>query len=105
MESHYREVGLITVAFNNVPVIDWQIKLIKKFWPEALHVIVDNSSDSAAADKIKQISRGYLLYIKVPNNPFVLSESHGAALNWACKNVVGKLLIRYVGFSIMIVFQ
>src|SRR5262245_3206629 len=44
---------LVTVAFNDQQTIAWQTALLRHFVPHALSVVVDNSTDEAAATEIE----------------------------------------------------
>ena len=90
---------LITIAFNNVNVIEWQTKFVKKFYSDLVYIVADNSTNDILSRKIEQICNdSEIIYIKIPNNPYKLSESHGAALNWVCKNIIAGTEAQYVGF-------
>ncbi|WP_434725191.1 hypothetical protein [Mesorhizobium sp. RIZ17] len=84
---------LITISFNDPQVIGWQIKLIAKNIPHAIHIIADNSNDFAARAAIQGICKSTgLTYVAVPGNPWGKgkpdgSRSHGYALNWAWQNI------------------
>ncbi len=83
----------VTVAFNNDKVIDYQIKLIRKFLPANIcHIICDNSSSEEVSRKIEQICLdSSTAYIRLPKflneDP---SRNHGNALNWIYKHVIRK---------------
>lgn len=90
----------ITVAFNNDKVIDYQIKLLKKYHMGSfVHLVLDNSTDNQKSQLIESIcNANEIAYIKLPCNRFKLSRSHGSALNWACRNILSKTQFNYVGF-------
>lgn len=84
-------IDLITIAFNNSLVIDYQIKLIKKnIKGSYLHIICDNSNDFEKAIAIKNICKNNdITYIHVTiKKPSGYSDSHGRALNWVWENII-----------------
>lgn len=94
---------LITVAFNNPQILEWQLSLCKKFIRDKyIHIILDNSSDNNARGKNKQIClRHNIQYIPLPNNPWSgihNSRSHGISLDWAVKNIIPLFSVKVVGF-------
>ena len=95
---------LVTVAFNDPEVIAWQIALIARHVPDALHVIADNSNQATAAERIRTIcDANSVTCIPVPGCPFGTKpqeggKSHGYALNWTWRNVVVPSQPNMVGF-------
>ncbi len=83
---------LVTVAFGDADLIDWQSQLIARFVPDAYYVIADNSVDDAAAARIAGLSRERgIPYVRMPENTWrrgVSSRSHGLALNWIWHNLI-----------------
>lgn len=81
---------LFTVAFEDSEAIAWQAALVRHFVPGALHVIVDNSIDDAAARAIERAAGEHgVAYLRTPRNPWPApSRSHGIALNWVWHNLV-----------------
>ena len=79
-----------TVAYNT----PWTIKLMISFWHKNcrnLHLaVIDNSSDPASAEEIRNIcSTANISYLKLPkNNAGHMCRSHGFAINWIWKNLV-----------------
>jgi hypothetical protein len=91
---------LVTVAFNDPQAAGWQALLLRHYVPQALHVIVDNSSDRAAAATIADVARRYgVYYVQLPDNPWRgSSRSHGIAMNWAWRNILLPGRPRVFGF-------
>ena len=81
---------LVTVAFADPQVIDWQTRLVRYHVPHALYVIADNSPDDASATAIAAIAAQLgAPYLRLPANPWPLgSRSHGIALNWLWQNLI-----------------
>src|SRR5262249_35212314 len=81
---------LVTIAFGDAEVVDWQIRLVRHNVPSASHVIADNSRDDDAAARIATIcTRLDALYVRLPTNPWRQpSRSHGIALNWVWCNLI-----------------
>ena len=87
------DLYVITVAYNHVRLIEKQIELVKRHLKDKnyLHVVVDNSPNKKARQKIKEIcEREQVGYVPVPmfidklicHRIFGNGISHGAALNW-----------------------
>jgi len=80
-------VDLVIIAFNNAEVIEYQIKLLKRFFKDKYFLtIADNSSNRQKRAEIKEICNSLEVgYIAIPRNiiwKFSASRSHGAALNF-----------------------
>lgn len=79
-------LDLVTIAFNNEIVIDYQIKLIRKYFSDDYqYTVVDNSSDESRQKRIETICvENGVNYLLPPQNPFygqLGSPSHGITLN------------------------
>lgn len=81
---------LVTVAFSDPQVIDWQARLVRRYVPGALYLIADNSPDDASAAAIAGFAAQFgLPYLRLPENPWPSgSRSHGIALNWLWRNLI-----------------
>lgn len=89
----------VTVAFCNAKVIEWQIKLLRKnIEHEFQHLVLDNSPGSEENDISKTCRQEDVAYVRLPRNPFSNSASHGASLNWCCRNILSGMRNQYVGF-------
>lgn len=88
------DIDLITVSFNSPKLIDYQIRMFKKFLKGNFsHIICDNSTKKEAAEEIKKICEKYdVSYIRIEDRktPNGYSSSHAIALNWIWKNIVKK---------------
>ncbi len=87
-------IDLVTVSFNNPIIIEYQIKLFKKFLKGTFcHIICDNSNMEERAKQIKDVCvKHNITYIhceprKIPHG---YADSHGIALNWIYKEVIQK---------------
>ncbi len=91
---------LVTIAFGDTEVIDWQVRLVRHFVPAAMHVIADNSREQAAAAQIAAICREHATpYLRLPPNPWhPSSRSHGIALNWVWYNLIRSAQPEAFGF-------
>ena len=84
---------ITSVAFNNRCVIEYQFKLINKYFRnrnemKVGYLVVDNSSDMLQSDEIKKYcDKKEIAYVRLKNNPREGSASHALALNWICKNI------------------
>jgi len=81
---------LVTIAFGDAEVIDWQVRLVRHNVPSATHVIADNSRDDETAAVIAAIcTKLDAPYVRLPDNPWHQpSRSHGIALNWIWCNLI-----------------
>ena len=91
------DFDIYTIAFNNVDVIDYQIRLLKKYLKDKhFHIIADNSNKEDISKRIKDLCLKYdVWYIKLPENILFCSHSHWAALNYLYKNYVEKRKPKY----------
>ena len=87
-----KNVDLIVVAFNDLQLLEYQNKLIKKYLENYNEIICDNSNDKKQSNKIYQFCvQNNISYVKVPHFMFETpSHNHGRALNWIMKNVISK---------------
>lgn len=83
---------LMTIAYEDPQVIDWQVRLVGHNIANVVHVIADNSHDDAKAAEIEHhAGRAGALYLRLPDNPWRRSQpsrSHGAAMTWLWANLV-----------------
>jgi hypothetical protein len=84
---------LITVAFHDAEFIDWQAVLLKRFVPDYLHLVVDNSLDRAAAAEIERVAKARgSQYVKLRPPPWRRTidggRAHASAMNWTWRNVL-----------------
>jgi hypothetical protein len=98
------QFGIGTIAFNNSLVINYQIRLLKKYLLDShVHIIFDNSNNAVESEQIRNIcSQNKTAYIRLPMNPLhtsVGSGSHAYALNWVYKNYFKRL--RYTAFGFL----
>ena len=82
--------ALVTIAFADPQAIEWQARLVRRFVPDALYVVADNSPDDASAAGIAAVARRLdFPYLRLPKNPWhEPSRSHGIALNWVWHNIL-----------------
>ncbi len=95
-----REIDIVTTAFNNPGVILYQIKLLRKYLIDSYcYTVADNSTNAKKSDAIMNIcKKERVSYIRLPNNPYNNSVSHGVAMNWIYKNYIVKRKAKYFGF-------
>jgi hypothetical protein len=94
---------MVTVCHEDPTAIDWQCRLIRRFVPDPIHVIADNSHDNAAAREIERVVKRHgLPYLRLPINPWSevveASRSHGIALNWLWHNLIRPGVPEAFGF-------
>lgn len=95
------DVLYIVVAFNNVRLLEYQFKALKKFSEDRWsYLVVDNSTELKQSSMIEQwCFRNDIAYIKLFPNTLKLSFSHACALNWVCTNIIPNLnKVDIVGF-------
>jgi hypothetical protein len=85
----------VTIAFNTVWMLKWQLRFGQLHLHGADRLLADNSSDPKASAEIELLCReAGAHYLKLPFNRFSLgrpkdaSLSHAAALNWVWRHVV-----------------
>lgn len=100
INSSVSQIDLVTIAFNNPFLIEYQIKLLKKNLSDTyFHIIADNSSNPDAKKKIEEIcNKLCAYYVDLPLNPFKRNKSHGAAMHWVYKNILRKRKAEFFGF-------
>ncbi len=96
-------LDLVTVAFNNADVIEWQIKFLRKnLRDNFVFTVVDNSQGDLVAQAVEGVCKNYSVgYIRLSKNPYsgtFPSWSHGLALNWVYKNFLLPRKAKYFGF-------
>jgi glycosyltransferase involved in cell wall biosynthesis len=93
-------IDIITIAFNNVKFIEYQIKLLKKnLEDEFTHIVADNSSSLKIQEEIHELCIKYgVLYVSIPPNTYTPNKSHSAAMHWVFKNVVKLRKPTYFGY-------
>ena len=99
-EAAFSEQIVAVIAFNRADVIEWQIHLVRKYLAELDgYIVFDNSTRADKRDAIRELCRREKIpYVGLPANPFKLSASHGAAMNWVSKNFIAKHRPKIFGF-------
>lgn len=95
------ELLVLTIAFNEVSLIEQQIALLKKYLKDPFdHIIVDNSSDLSARQSILEICQTQGVgYAGVPHsNPYRENKSHAAAMHWGYCQLVRTSKAKVFGF-------
>lgn len=90
-----RSLDVITVAFNNVELIQYQEHFLRKFIQDPYHhIVVDNSTDFKVREQLYQFClENKIAYISLPKNFLNWvggSYSHAAALNYTYKHIIQK---------------
>jgi hypothetical protein len=86
---------LVTIAFNDVDLIAWQVKLVRQHVADCVHLIADNSTSPQAASAIAAIAAAHdLPCLRLPQSPWLKLEhggrGHGLAMTWLWRNVIRK---------------
>lgn len=92
---------LLTVGYNNIWALDYQIRLIKKFLlDEFVHIILDNSIHQTISQQIQLLCKKYnVSYFRCMTIPQRSSSRHHAlALNWALRIIIPKFNFYIFGF-------
>jgi len=90
-----KQVDIITIAFNNAELIEYQEKFLRKFVKDDYtHIVADNSTDAVTRDAIFQFCQtNNIAYISLPKNLLNKvgpSYSHATALNYVYHHVIRK---------------
>ena len=90
-----KSLDIITVAFNNVELIQYQEQFLRKFIQDPYHhIVVDNSTDFKVREQLYQFClENKIAYISLPKNFMNWvggSYSHAAALNYTYKHIIQK---------------
>jgi hypothetical protein len=88
--SMHRRKVLVTVAFGDPQLLSWQTRLMRRYVPDVVYAVVDNSpADDVAAVNARIANEAGVAYLRAPPNPWrAASRSHGIVLNWAWHNVI-----------------
>ena len=85
-------IDLITVAFNNPKIVEYQIRLFKKFIKGSYtQIICDNSNNEEKAKAIREVCEKLdTTYINITSTEKAsgFSDSHGRALNRIYKSII-----------------
>jgi len=90
-----KSVDIITVAFNNAELIQYQTGFVDKFIKDSfVRIIIDNSTDKDCREALYQycLSNG-IAYLGMPKNFLNRvggSYSHAAALNYTYRHIIEK---------------
>ena len=92
---HEKSLDVITVAFNNVELIQYQEQFLRKFIQDPYyHIVVDNSTDFKVREQLFHFClENKIAYISLPKNFLNWvggSYSHAAALNYVYKHIISK---------------
>jgi len=84
---------VVTIAFNDFELIQFQVESIRRFVRDAVHLIADNSSDESVNQEIEKHCQGEgVPYVRLPRNPWQglakASRSHGQAMNWVWRRIL-----------------
>lgn len=91
---------LVSVAFGDAEIVEWQVRLMRRHIASATHMIADNSREGDASAAIANVCAQFNTpYIRLPPNPWYQpSRSHGIALNWLWHNLIRPAEPEYFGF-------
>ncbi len=83
---------LVTVAFNEPEMIQWQVLLARRFVPDFVHLIADNTGDAGQTLAIEEAAeRGGAFYLRLPKAPWAglqVGRNHGLAMDWVWRHVL-----------------
>jgi len=91
---------VITVAFENPLMIDFQSKAMKEHFQEAVYLVADNSRSPEKSEKIKRLCDDrFLYYVKLPENLVRHgNRNHSMALQWLFERVIKESGFNKFGF-------
>jgi len=100
------DMCFVTIAFNNVFLIEQQIRLVKKYIKDEnyIHIIADNSDCKEKREQIKNLcQKENIDYISLPFNWFQKMHikacyAHGLSMTWIYHSIIKKLKPRYFGY-------
>ncbi|MGE0845028.1 MAG: hypothetical protein AB7L41_02090 [Flavobacteriaceae bacterium] len=83
----------VSIAFNDTGTIDLLAEAWNRHVSDSLLIVADNSETEGACEEIRRICAKHgIPYLRLPANPTDhISRSHGHALNWVWRNVIGSL--------------
>jgi hypothetical protein len=92
-----------SIAFNVPWTIRWQLRFAARYLENAAFLVADNSTNPDARAAIgKLCADAGIAYLALPPNPYRetrhASRSHGLALNWVYRNIIGELRPAAWGF-------
>lgn len=92
---HEKSLDIITIAFNNVELIQYQEQFLRKFIQDPYHhIVVDNSTDLKVREQLFHFClENKIAYISLPKNFLNWvggSYSHAAALNYVYKHIIAQ---------------
>lgn len=100
-----RHIDIVTVAFNNVHVLEHQMDLLAKNITDkdVSYLVADNSDNAEKSEQIKQLCKQRNIgYVRLPRNKWLkklsASYSHGAALNWIYYHYINLRKPCFFGF-------
>jgi|LWDU01.1.fsa_nt_gi hypothetical protein len=81
---------LLVIAFEQPWVIEWLLKMSKKYVTDAVVLVFDNSRDKSKKGEIKKVCHTQnTLYLQLPeNNTTHVNRSHSLAMQWIFENIV-----------------
>lgn len=91
---------VITVAFENPLMIDFQSKAINEHFHEAVYLVADNSRTLEKSEEIKRLCDDRSLhYVKLPENHVRHgNRNHSMALQWLFERVIKESGFNKFGF-------
>jgi len=97
---HSDEFIVVTIAFEQVEVIDWLAFFFNKNVDDGILLVADNSRDHAKASKIKEICLSYQVsYVRLPSNGTRhVNRSHSMAMEWVYRKLIKILDPDFFGF-------
>lgn len=96
-----KDALIVVVAFNEPWLIDWQLQALQQHFCDSHFVIIgDNSTSPGASREIAELAarRGAGYVALPPMTKTDPSRSHGLALNWIHRNLLGRNLATYLVF-------
>lgn len=100
LDRNNSDIDLVTIAFNNPLMIEFQIQLLRKNITDKFsYIVADNSNDLKVRKRISDLCKSHnVYYVSIPINMYFRNKSHAAAMHWVYKNIVKKRNNLYFGF-------
>lgn len=98
-----QQVDIVVIAFNNLELLEYQYKFIKKNLNDKYsYIIADNSTNKAAREQIEKFCyKNNISYFSMPFNFLNFiggSYSHAACINYVCHKILPKRQSKYYAF-------
>jgi hypothetical protein len=82
----------VTIAFNEPEMVDWQIRLVRRFLPDCVHLVADNTGDAGQTEAIEAATHLHgTIYLRLAQlhwRGLQVGRNHGLAMDWVWRHVL-----------------